>query len=576
MSGLRIIFTLLIFISVGVAIYWKRHWIDKKLQKTWTALILLIFLIVAFLGVSFFFEFLLPGRPFDWENILRVYGMFSQTLSAYSPEDKSSFDYLYHLILSVIGAFLFAGLLISTFNNVLTQRIEKVKDGLVDYNFSNHVVIIGANDCLLTIIRTIIASDSNRSTRRKIIIVTSRSYHELAPLRGDVGTKIWDNIYYIKDDILDPVIEDIDLSDHFLKRVRIARSSEVYVLSDSRSSECDVDNSRIITSIYKYIELTKSKIQSPINCYTSFSAMTMAIRVCRQLESITVDGRPVFKYFRIIPFDFNMILASKAWKVDIPEAVDIVGFSDMGVAMTKYLLLADHDPNGRYRQINVYLTPQEIEAKQLFSLSYDYESIPDIKLNFIEIEDYADYAGKEVAKSPVVILCDRNLRKNIMITYALQHDKTSRKILVYSSTPVLSGVFSDNLGGNSNNVIPFGNHNQSLEFKKILHESCFMYKIYKHVFHPNKKIDDIEDERYFDSGFDHAKWRLMALRVLLRHEAERTKESTCNQQIAAAVLGGYAIRPKSDFRRFIIGQTEVYDMIDVFNKACELAYGQPS
>lgn len=84
MSELRIILTVLIFCLFGSAIYWKRHWIDKKLQKTWAIPVLLLFATASFLVISIFFEYLFDERPINWEKALHIYGVFSQTSSAYS------------------------------------------------------------------------------------------------------------------------------------------------------------------------------------------------------------------------------------------------------------------------------------------------------------------------------------------------------------------------------------------------------------------------------------------------------------------------------------------------------------
>lgn len=563
MGTLRIILTILIFCSVGGVIYWKRHWIDKKLQKTWAILLLLVFAIVAFLVISIFFEFLFNKRPMTWENMLRIYGVFSQTSSAYSPPDASAIDYVYNLLLSIIGAFLFAGLLISAFNNMLTQRIEKVKEGLVNYNFSGHIVIIGANDGLLTIIRTI--TKRADLVDSKILIVTSKSIEELSAIRNIVGSKIWNRVYYIKSDILNLNEDNSDTVEHYLRRARVQQCRELYLLSDSKSSECDIDNARIISTIYKYIERHNiDNKRGYIDCYILYSNLDMTIKVCRDLEKKNIAGIPVFKVVRMIPFDLNMIFASKAFNGNLPESIDIVGLSEMSIALIKYLLLACHSVDEKQTEVRAYHTKQEREIKNWFELSYDFNSVKDIDLQFIEIEDSTKYVGIS-NKSNLIVLCFNELETNIKLAYALQRNVNHQELLVYSTSTSLDGVFTDNRGNRTQNMSAFGDLNQSIdgELSKIKDYTIKSYRVFCDLLYRN--LNPTDDKDKYKYCFDHLKWRLLSMGVLSHHQ-RISKEMIMREQIAATIIGGYKISNTTDFNSYNISESNLTDFYPVFKK----------
>lgn len=552
MSELRIIFTILIFFGAGCFIYFKRHWIDKKLQKTWAIPCLLILAIFFFMGISGILGVFFDDRPFSWENMLRLYGVFSQTSSAYTPPDASDADYLYNLLLSMLGAFLFAGLLLSAFNNMLTQRIQKVKEGRVDYNFSDHIVIIGANDSLLSIIQTV-TKEAKQKEKRQILVVTSKTYNELLLLKSIVDSEIWDNLHYINANILEPIQTNNENHSHYLERLNISRCSEIYVLSDSKPGQCDIDTERIVSTIFKYLQDRKVKNRNKINCYLEYSNLPTAFWISKQLNS---DCPEICEYINVIPFDFNMMLAVKPilrhiMKLEKPmESIDIVGLTDMGVAMIKVLLLTCHHPSVKNTQINVYYTPEEYEAKRLFALDYKYADIKDISIEFMEIADHTEYMNDAIAKSQVIALCGGNFDKTTKITYAFQHLQEKHRIFLFSSWPLLSKLFEN--GGIYRGLTPFGNHDQALDFDRMQaneNELCELYKSQVSATAPD----------FANPKFDLRKWRLITLRFL-RRQTELTGETVLNQQIAAAVIGGYSISEKTDEDHFAVCEEELNDM----------------
>lgn len=559
---------LIVFIVAIGVVFLQRDWFDKKLFYTWVIPGLLVLAILAFVVVSIAIDCLIYEREFNLLTFLRIYGVFSQTSTAYTPDDASNEEYGFNLVLSFLGAFLFAGLLISAFNNMLNQRIEKVKNGQVDYPFKNHIVIIGANDSLLPIVRTV----AKKFRKRKIILVTSKDFGALSKFRSILGDKIWKRIYYIKADILSPLDKD-NRSSHYLRKTRIAKSKEIYIIGDAKSSECDIETSRILSSINLFFSWQK-KFREPIKCFLEYSNLQMALNVCRSQEAYKLGGKPLCSLLRVIPFDFNLIMAYKAFspvvsdfekqKKEIPySSVDIVGFNHIGQAMCKFVMLSSYYSEYTRTRIRVYYTPEQTSAVNLFRLCH---SIDENRVTFIEIPDYADYISRN-DKAEIEALCGDNLDVNIHIAYANQREDSNRITLVYSTSPILSGIFQTYQGEKMTNVYPFGNLNQRLELDYIHEKSLFLYKVYL------SKPTFPEDEVYYKQSFDNKKWRLQSLFFLMNLKKERSAIEIIEQQKAAVLLSGYRLGNETDFNKLVVAPSELEEMVYVYTAAVE-KYGE--
>ena len=146
---LTFITTTVLFLVFG---YWYKYkctdQIDKIIMnptKQMLCLLLCVFLVFVFL--IFIGSYALDDTE-DISAIVRLYGLFSQTTSAYNPGDSTSLQ-LYYLFVSALGAVFFSGILVSTITNSILRRVEEYKIGKIHYNSLNkHAIIIGANEAI--------------------------------------------------------------------------------------------------------------------------------------------------------------------------------------------------------------------------------------------------------------------------------------------------------------------------------------------------------------------------------------------------------------------------------------------
>ncbi|MEG1649837.1 MAG: hypothetical protein RR277_08110, partial [Rikenellaceae bacterium] len=61
----------------------------------------------------------------------------------------------FSLVVVLIGSVLFLGMLISVLSNMLERRVERFREGYITYPLENHVVIIGFDDMVSTLIQQI-------------------------------------------------------------------------------------------------------------------------------------------------------------------------------------------------------------------------------------------------------------------------------------------------------------------------------------------------------------------------------------------------------------------------------------
>ncbi len=84
------------------------------------------------------------------------------------------------LLISISGTLVFSGLLISTFTNIFEQRVTIVRQGLMNYYYEKHLVIIGCNKIVVGLINQLLKKpEYNKS---KIVILTSQNVQEVKQL----------------------------------------------------------------------------------------------------------------------------------------------------------------------------------------------------------------------------------------------------------------------------------------------------------------------------------------------------------------------------------------------------------
>jgi len=583
---------LLVLLAVATLFIGRHiHILDRKIQKPASSVLLLLFCIVCILMFFFVVECIINGRAPNWHNFLRLYSLFSQTNSVYST-NSTEMDSLFYIVLSLFGAVMFSGLMISAFTNMFSQRIYRIREGLVNYKFNNHIVIIGANSSIPSIINTVNRTESlfhgkgkrTKKCRRKILVITGKRPGELLYIKNLIKDKVWNNIYFIKGNIMSPVTSDVNsaiLKEHYFSKTGIERSREIYIIGDEEPSESEVNNGQILCHLASYLNVALQRNdkdnRASIDCYVAYSNLEMMLKIARGLENPSYKG--ILEVLHLIPYDYNLMLASKVWGASIvPESnyltlkpddegicrICIVGFNAIGAAMLKMAILKCHFDNGATTTIEVFFTKAEYNAVKLFQINYNILSLKDILVKFTELRSTVEFVehyhniSVNNMQQYTVVLCDSHLDGNTQIAYALQKEENRPDILISSKHPVLGGIANDNRGRTPDNIHFFGNINQAIDINSLVYNTIFLYMVHNlcsdffkengvAMASINLSLAEIEKtfeeykHRYFKLGFDHVKWGLMSLIESFVPPINYKAQTIINQQIAASVLCGYMI-----------------------------------
>lgn len=496
--------------------------------------------------------------------------------------------------------------MISAFTNMFNQRIYRLRSGLVDYKFSGHVVIIGGNRSILSVINNYQPQGTDKSGIPKIVIVSSKRPSELLYLKDSVKPGIWSNLYFINDNILMPVM-DYKKSNHFLDKCNIQKAREIHIIGDRESSSSD--NLSILNHLLSYYSnKNKDGYQFTQDCFMSYSNLEMLITSLREYDKEEYNG--ILEHCRIMPYDYNMMLASKVWGASVdPESsyhpvtisatgicsIVIIGFNNMAQAMLKMAMLKCHFGKGCVTNITIFVEERESHEVDLFKTNYDIASLGDISIEFVVtdhialIDTYTEHINKQTC--PTVVLCAGNIDMRVQLAYSIKKVIPGADILIYSETPLLHSLANDNMGNKRSDFNSFGNINQGIEIKSLFNECIKLYMIRDYLkSHPecNEDMIDImlkskeEQEKavrnFFGYSFDNARWRLMALIESFGNPAHKPLVNTIdndtilNQYVASIVLSGYSVVDRGEsipdkaeaFRQKTVGYSNL-DIIRVRN-----------
>lgn len=81
------------------------------------------------------------------------------------------------LTIAVAGAVVFTCLLINAVGNWLDRRVESYRNGKVIYEFDDHILILGVNDMLMNLLRSLTEETANKD--RDIVVLTTDDVEEL-------------------------------------------------------------------------------------------------------------------------------------------------------------------------------------------------------------------------------------------------------------------------------------------------------------------------------------------------------------------------------------------------------------
>ena len=327
--------------------YWINKWIDGGLW--WQLLFFAIVNIVVF-GVCIILHLTLgaDSEVGVWEALR----LFVDSNSIIDHTHGFTGHNILLLFTECLGTILFSGLIVSIITNVINLKVDDIKVGHVHYRLKNHVVIIGYDTIVPSIISELV-KDSQYSNS-KIVLQASTSVDDI---RNDLLSKLPRKALKRIVMVHAPrqSVEELEL-------LYTVNAKEIFVVGDRMQSDHDAENMYTFETLVAIHEKHGNAERKPITIWFENEASYAAL----QLNDISANWQ---KYLEFKPYNFykrwaNRLLTNSDYgtgtnKIVYPELdhdgitadspkhvhLIIVGMNRMGIALAKEAAHMMHFPN---------------------------------------------------------------------------------------------------------------------------------------------------------------------------------------------------------------------------------------
>lgn len=290
-----------------------------------------------------------------------------------------SMSYTFAVICSIVGLIIFSGMLISVISNVLERRVESYTNGDTTYEMKDHVVIIGYDDSVPSLLRHL--RTDPRYANSLIAIMSNREATDIRSLlHAGVGETLDRNIV---------VMHCTGNSREELERLSIPHCLTIYIIGDANAQAHDSINfetMRQVAAIWKEghpcqteKEATKTASKKANEAASKDAVKPKRLDCHFMFERQTTYGvfqfsslpKEITESLRFHPFNVNEDWAKrvlvegpvkgtyKPLEGDEPMTaqsqkhvhVVIIGMSPMGIAMGVETAQVSHYPNFREEDV---------------------------------------------------------------------------------------------------------------------------------------------------------------------------------------------------------------------------------
>lgn len=211
------------------------------------------------------------------------------------------------LIVAILGMTLLTGLFVSTFTNIIEQRVDSVKSGAITYKgIHSHFIVIGFCNLTEAIIRGIFEEHGNNSkiillTKEKISCVRESLYEILNSKQYDGQLVLYSGDYCVSEN---------------LNRLNLSTSKEIYILGDTSNENTDYNNYACYQQIDTLISTKNDNNTSPIPVYVRMDN----INAFSTFQRLDLNTTPTKTYCR--PFNSSELWARIVWNGGDVEICD--------------------------------------------------------------------------------------------------------------------------------------------------------------------------------------------------------------------------------------------------------------
>jgi hypothetical protein len=198
------------------------------------------------------------------------------------------------IVCAILGLIIFSGMLISVISNVLFRRVEVYKKGETNYKISNHVIILGFNRSIPSLVMQIVKNYKEEDPY--ILIMCNRNIEETRDwLYANISTEYEENIILMNG--VRNAEEDID-------RLRLKHGvKEIFILGEVD----EPDHDSISLECTKIIANKLNGVSLKIKCHIQIDSQVMFSVLQKTEIDQAINDKLIF-----LPFNFNEIWAQKA------------------------------------------------------------------------------------------------------------------------------------------------------------------------------------------------------------------------------------------------------------------------
>lgn len=325
--------------------------VNKVLESGlwWQVLLFSIINIIVFSCCMLVYFAIGKSGDIGWWDSLRLFIDSNSILDKRDPDD---FGNVVLLATECLGTILFSGLIVSIITNVISLKVDSIKSGRVHYKLKNHVVVIGYDNIVPSIISEITSSPKYRDS--KIILQTNES---IDMVRSALLAKLtMSNLQRVT------LIHAPRQSKEELGLLCTINARDIFIVGDRSQSDHDAENMNTfetLVSIHRKAEITKAV---PLMIWFENEASYAAL----QLNDVSDEWK---KFFDFKPYNFykrwaNLLLTKSEYSKDDTRIVYpefdhkgitadsdkhvhliIIGMNRMGTALAKEAAHLLHFPN---------------------------------------------------------------------------------------------------------------------------------------------------------------------------------------------------------------------------------------
>jgi len=251
------------------------------------------------------------------------------------------------LTAAVMGVVLMTGLTTSVIVSMMNQRVDMWKKGLLRYRrtFNRHVVIIGANEQVVTIIKHSIARDR----KCLVLILTSRDVEQF---RSYIETQLTARV-----ERRVVIYHGLQTAAESIGQLQLGKAREVYILGESVEQDNTATHDAFNIKSLKLINECIASRKDRLKCHVAFEYHSTY-----GVYKHTGVGKDTHVHVEFLPFSVYEVWARRVLVEGSAGREYEERFKPMQRRMAEKTLKASNDDKPKTKKTVDQLSPDELEA----------------------------------------------------------------------------------------------------------------------------------------------------------------------------------------------------------------------